>query len=574
MQRNHISSGKSAVLGVFFAGLCVAQLFHSTMASAQNVLSVQDTMAAPGTTGVKIPINLTVDRNLTSLVFDITFDTSLCAVIADHGDGEITGVVVGADDTIAVGKDIVVRRTSLVKQPLQEQLFTCSDGKIRIAALDLSGNPVILAGSGQIATIELDLRNPATGNFPLTPANIQARLGPLSVSIQPQAGTLKIVGSPGCVPADCNDMNACTSDVCQAGVCQHPPVPPACGNGCLESGEECDDGGSADGDGCSADCHRESQCGDGQVDRSADPAKNEQCDDGNTSDGDGCSAQCQLELAPGGISKTECFLEWFAKNPTNLAEKDGLPSLDQTCVDGDPFCDFDSVEGQCTFQVKACLNIDDPRLVNKKNESQCTPTDIAEVDIKKAENLGAAFVALGGRSQGQCSAGKKRDFCQTDVDCDTTPGSGDGQCRLQQVVFEPPVAQQFSCTDITEIVVPLASGRTGFKKATDSFTLKATTSVPEGAKKASSDTDTLKLTCLPEIPCGGIAALPCGKKQVCDLRDDTCAVGVGLAGVCMPSPPKTCPDNAAPVCGCDGVTYDNDCKRLQTGATLAHLGPC
>ncbi|MBW2981103.1 thrombospondin type 3 repeat-containing protein, partial [Candidatus Woesearchaeota archaeon] len=58
-----------------------------------------------------------------------------------------------------------------------------------------------------------------------------------------------------------------------------------CGNGVLDYslGEECDDGNTADGDGCRSDCSLE-QCGDGIVDSPA-----EECDDGNNVDGDGCN---------------------------------------------------------------------------------------------------------------------------------------------------------------------------------------------------------------------------------------------------------------------------------------------
>ena len=62
---------------------------------------------------------------------------------------------------------------------------------------------------------------------------------------------------------------------------------PFCGDGNLDPGEECDDGGTVNGDGCSSNCVIEF-CGDDirQV------GLGEQCDDGNNSDGDGCSATC------------------------------------------------------------------------------------------------------------------------------------------------------------------------------------------------------------------------------------------------------------------------------------------
>src|SRR6185295_7068565 len=62
-----------------------------------------------------------------------------------------------------------------------------------------------------------------------------------------------------------------------------PPPGAECGNGRLESGEECDDGDTDDCDGCSATCRDEIGCGDGSA------CGAEECDDGNDDDCDGCS---------------------------------------------------------------------------------------------------------------------------------------------------------------------------------------------------------------------------------------------------------------------------------------------
>src|SRR6185369_5678940 len=61
-----------------------------------------------------------------------------------------------------------------------------------------------------------------------------------------------------------------------------------CGNGIVESGEDCEDGNTNDGDGCDNNCTF-TGCGNGVT------TSGEQCDDANTSNGDCCSGACQFE---------------------------------------------------------------------------------------------------------------------------------------------------------------------------------------------------------------------------------------------------------------------------------------
>jgi cysteine-rich repeat protein len=94
-----------------------------------------------------------------------------------------------------------------------------------------------------------------------------------------------------------------------------------CGNGLLDRDEQCDDGNTVSGDGCSADCRSNERCGNAFLDVSVgelcdtagdsatcdsdctlarcgdghvNAAAGEQCDDGNLVGGDGCENDCTL----------------------------------------------------------------------------------------------------------------------------------------------------------------------------------------------------------------------------------------------------------------------------------------
>ncbi len=112
----------------------------------------------------------------------------------------------------------------------------------------------------------------------------------------------------------CDDGNTKSGDGCSR-LCQIEadftcPTPGSlcvstsiCGDGIVSSQETCDDGNTMSGDGCSGDCKTIETgyvcrvpgrkctplCGDGII------TGGEACDDGNTTDGDGCSANCLVE---------------------------------------------------------------------------------------------------------------------------------------------------------------------------------------------------------------------------------------------------------------------------------------
>ena len=72
--------------------------------------------------------------------------------------------------------------------------------------------------------------------------------------------------------------------------------------------------------------------------------------------------------------------------------------------------------------------------------------------------------------------------------------------------------------------------------------------------------------------CGGIAGLKCPEGQACKYPIGKCKVA-DISGTCV-KVPKTCPKSKAPVCGCDGKTYDNSCELLKAGAQEDHKGAC
>jgi hypothetical protein len=73
--------------------------------------------------------------------------------------------------------------------------------------------------------------------------------------------------------------------------------------------------------------------------------------------------------------------------------------------------------------------------------------------------------------------------------------------------------------------------------------------------------------CQPGDPYGD-----CSEGEICEGHEGLCDV-MGVAGWCQ-TPDTSCGYLYDPVCGCNDVTYSNDCERQAAGVWRDHWGPC
>ena len=174
---------------------------------------------------------------------------------------------------------------------------------------------------------------------------------------------------------------------------------------------------------------------------------------------------------PGNLEK-ECVLEFLLQNPAGAAvlDSNGNTSFQQSCADGDPSCDFDSVANQCTFRAAVCLNVVDANLPS------CLSVQAIGLEVKSPSAKNALNPNKPGDDLNRAALLGVSDL--------------DGPLVL-------PDTRDNDCAPV-DLVVPMKVTSGGPKATKKTIKLKASV-IQDGAdpSKVTKDSDKLKLTCNP-----------------------------------------------------------------------------
>ena len=157
-----------------------------------------------------------------------------------------------------------------------------------------------------------------------------------------------------CDDDNTNDLDGCRNN-CRL---------PACGDGIASTSETCDTNGNSTT--CDSDCSAP-MCGDGFINGTFTPPTGsavENCDDGNTTAGDGCSATCRIESCGNGVTETvngeqcddgDTTDDDECRNNCQLPRcGDGIKSQSETCDTGANTinCDVDCTAPMCNDGIQ------------------------------------------------------------------------------------------------------------------------------------------------------------------------------------------------------------------------------
>ncbi len=369
-------------------------------------------------------------------------------------------------------------------------------------------------------------------------------------------GSVGDAGSPdagGCsTSADCDSSQYCAATGCDGqGSCQARPqtcpgyVMPVCGCDGITYGNSCD----ADEAGVRVANDGACSSPGGSCESNAECVSSQYCA------GEGCHSvgycqtipqQCSGNLAPvcgcdGNTYGNACEA---AKASERIASNGACSSPQTNCLTNADCtaseycagagCD---VEGTCEARPQVCSSNVAP-VCGCDGTTYDNACDAAEAGVRVASN--GACPSPGGT-------------CASNTDCEATQYcagngcGGQGYCQTKPQTCPLYVMPVCGC-DGTTYGNPCDAAEAGVRVASD-----GPCPAPDGG-----------------TPDGGSGCLT---NAECDLYQYCAGQGCDTPGSCQ-AKPQGCPLIVAPVCGCDGNTYGNECEAFRAGVRVASNGPC
>jgi hypothetical protein len=226
------------------------------------------------------------------------------------------------------------------------------------------------------------------------------------------------------------------------------------------------------------------------------------------------------------------------------------------CAAGE-YCDYPAealcgaadATGVCKAKPEACTEQYDPVCgCDDVTYGNACAAQAAGVSVASEGECGAASGSCGGMLGQGCGAGE---YCNYAPEAQCGAADVGGVCQPKPEACDDIYQPVCGCDDVTYANACEAAG--------------AGVSVASSGECGTTDPGG-------EV-CGGLQGLGCADGEFCSFSPEAQCGASDMTGVCAPTP-EACDAVYDPVCGCDDMTYGNECEANVAGISVASSGEC